>query len=161
MFFSLPHPRRRLSPKRIVTQWDGMLRLAGSLLLGRVPATAIMFTLQVGDNPARLAQAIGESGRIDKTSHSLKYIEAALKELQREGCPVRDEDKARLSPLAHDHLDMLGRYSLTVAVAVARGELRALRNPPNEPEQVCGNMAIAYAGLASGCRSAPGQASRI
>jgi TnpA family transposase len=52
-----------------------MLRLGGSLLQGRVPATGIMGTLQVGDNPTRLAQAIAEFGRIDKTMHSLRYID--------------------------------------------------------------------------------------
>jgi TnpA family transposase len=52
-----------------------MLRLSGSLLQGRVPATGIMRTLQVGDNPTRLAQAIAEFGRIDKTLHSLRYID--------------------------------------------------------------------------------------
>jgi TnpA family transposase len=52
-----------------------MLRLTGSLLLGRVPATGIMRTLQVGENPTRLAQAIAEFGRIDKTVHTLNLID--------------------------------------------------------------------------------------
>ena len=52
-----------------------MLRLAGSLKLGRVPATGIMRTLQVGDRPTRLAQAVAEFGRIDKTLHSLSYLD--------------------------------------------------------------------------------------
>jgi TnpA family transposase len=55
-----------------------MLRLSGSLLQGRVPATGIMRTLQVGDNPTRLAQAIAEFGRIDKTLHSLRLIKVSL-----------------------------------------------------------------------------------
>ena len=42
-----------------------MLRLAGSLKLGRVPAAGIMRTLQAGERPTRLAQAIAEFGRID------------------------------------------------------------------------------------------------
>ena len=46
-----------------------MLRLTGSLKLGRVPAMGIMRTLQVDDRPTRLAQAIAEFGRIDKTMH--------------------------------------------------------------------------------------------
>ena len=37
--------------------------------LGRVPATGIMRTLQVGANPTQLVQAIAEFGRIDKTPH--------------------------------------------------------------------------------------------
>ena len=52
-----------------------MLRLGGSLLQGRVPATGIVRTLQVGENPTRLAQGIAEFGRIDKTLHSLRFID--------------------------------------------------------------------------------------
>ncbi len=52
-----------------------MLRLAGSLQLGRVPATGIMRTLQAGDHPTRLAQAIAEFGRIEKTLHVLNMID--------------------------------------------------------------------------------------
>ncbi len=43
--------------------------------MGLVPATGIMCTLQVGDRPTRLAQAIAEIGRIDKTIHTLNYID--------------------------------------------------------------------------------------
>jgi TnpA family transposase len=52
--------QHRLKLERIAPHWDDMLRLSGSLLQGRVPATGIMRTLQVGDNPTRLAQAIAE-----------------------------------------------------------------------------------------------------
>jgi TnpA family transposase len=34
-----------------------------------------MRTLQVGENPTRLAQGIAEFGRIDKTLHSLRFID--------------------------------------------------------------------------------------
>src|SRR5258707_7158855 len=67
--------QHRLKLQRIAPHWDDMLRLSGSLLLGRVPVTGIMRTLQVGDNPTRLALAIAEFGRIDKTLHSLRYID--------------------------------------------------------------------------------------
>jgi TnpA family transposase len=67
--------QHRLRLQRIVPHWDDMLRLTGSLLLGRVPATGIMRTLQVGTNPTRLAQAIAEFGRIDKTLHSLNMLD--------------------------------------------------------------------------------------
>ncbi|WP_431854118.1 hypothetical protein [Azospirillum sp.] len=40
-----------------------------------------------------------------------------------------DEDVARLSPLAHEHINMLGRYAFTLSELVARGELRPLRSP--------------------------------
>ena len=67
--------RHRLSLRRIAPHWDDMLRLAGSLLLGRVLATCIMRTLQVGDRPTRLAQAITEFGRIEKTLHTLNMLD--------------------------------------------------------------------------------------
>jgi hypothetical protein len=35
----------------------------------------------------------------------------------------------RLSPLAHEHINMLGRYTFALSDPVARGELRPLRNP--------------------------------
>lgn len=64
----------RINLNRVTTHWDDVLRLLGSLKLGRVPATGIMRTLQVGDKPTGLAQAIAEIGRIDKTIHMLNYI---------------------------------------------------------------------------------------
>jgi TnpA family transposase len=41
--------------RRLEPHWDDMLRLAGSLKLGRVPAAGIMRKLQVGERPTRLA----------------------------------------------------------------------------------------------------------
>jgi TnpA family transposase len=190
--------QHRLRLQRISPHWDDMLRLTGSLLLGRVPATGVMRTLQVGDNPTRLAQAIAEFGRIDKTLHTLNmiddenkrrstltqlnrgegrhslgraifhgkrgelrqryregqedqlgalglvvnmivlwntiYVEAALNQLRLEGHQVWEPDVARLSPLIHDHINMLGRYSFAMPETVARGELRPLRNPAVDQE---------------------------
>lgn len=57
------------------------------------------------------------------------YIEAALNQLRAEGYAVKDADVARLSPLLHEHINMLGRYSFSVPKAVAKGELRPLRDP--------------------------------
>jgi TnpA family transposase len=65
--------------QRIIPQWDDILRLVGSLKLGRVPAAGIMRTLQVGERPTRLAQAIADFGRIDKTPHTLTYIDDEAK----------------------------------------------------------------------------------
>jgi TnpA family transposase len=58
-----------------------MLRLAGSLKLGVIQAMSVMRTLQIGDKPTKLAQAIAGLGRIDKTIHALTFI--------------NDEDKRR------------------------------------------------------------------
>lgn len=41
---------------------------------GGVPATGFMRMLQVGDRPTRLAQALGELGRIKKTLHVLTTL---------------------------------------------------------------------------------------
>ena len=60
------------------------------------------------------------------------YMEAALNQLRADGFEVRDEDMARLSPLLHEHINMLGRYSFSVPDAVAKGELRPLRNPASD-----------------------------
>jgi TnpA family transposase len=57
------------------------------------------------------------------------YMDAALGQLRVEGFDVHDEDVARLSPLAHEHINMLGRYAFTLPEPVARGELRPLRSP--------------------------------
>lgn len=65
--------------QKITPYWDDMLRLVCSLKLGRVPATDIMRILQRGDQPTRLAQAIAEFGRIDKTLHTLTYIDDEIK----------------------------------------------------------------------------------
>ncbi|MCL4525320.1 MAG: Tn3 family transposase [Gammaproteobacteria bacterium] len=183
----------QLHLQRIVPHWDDMLRLAGSLKLGRVSASGIMRTLQAGDRPTRLAQAIAEYGRIDKTLHMLRYIDdealrrstlvqlnrgearhsvaravfhakrgelrqhyragqedqlgalglvlnmivlwntlymdAALSQLRADGYPVIEADVAHLSPLLHEHINMLGRYSFLVPESVAKGEMRPLREP--------------------------------
>jgi hypothetical protein len=132
-----------------------------------------MRMMQISDRPTRLAQALAEFGRIDKTLYVLTYVDdenrrrstlhqlnrgegrhsvariifhgkrgelrqryregqedqlgalglvtnivvlwntiymdAALSQLRREGYPVGDEDAARLSPLVHDHINVLGR----------------------------------------------------
>ena len=56
-------------------------------------------------------------------------MDAALAQLRAEGFNVRDEDVTRLSPLAHEHINMLGRYAFTLPEPIARGELRPLRSP--------------------------------
>ncbi len=74
-----PISAHHLSLQKIEPHWDDMLRLAGSLKLGRASAAGIMRTLQVGDRPTRLAQAVAEFGRIDKTLHTLTYIDDEAK----------------------------------------------------------------------------------
>ncbi len=61
------------------------------------------------------------------------YLEAALKHLRTDGAMVNPEDVARLSPLGHDHINFLGRYSFALAETVERGELRPLTLPDTSP----------------------------
>jgi TnpA family transposase len=101
--------RHRVSLGRIEANWDDFLRLAGSLKLGRVPATGIMRTLQVGDRPTQLALALAEFDRIEKTLHSLNYID--------------DENQRRATLLQLNYGE--GRHSLGRDVFHGkRGELR-------------------------------------
>lgn len=71
--------KQRVNMDVIAEQWDDILRLIGSLKLGRVPATGIMRTLQVGDRPTRLAKALAEFGRIEKSLHTLTFIDDETK----------------------------------------------------------------------------------
>lgn len=57
-----------------------------------------------------------------------KYIDAAVIQVQTEGHEIREEDIARLSPLKHRNLNLLGRYSFTASTPAA-GALRPLRDP--------------------------------
>ena len=47
---------------------------------------------------------------------------------------MNEEDKARLSPLIHEHINMQGRHSFVMPEAVAKGELRPLPNPADDPD---------------------------
>lgn len=55
------------------------------------------------------------------------YMQAALDHLRKQGEIVNDEDIARLSPLCHGHINMLGHYSFTLAELVTKGHLRPLK----------------------------------
>ena len=54
---------------------------------------------------------------------------SALKQLRNIGQVVNPADVWRLSPLIHRHINLQGRYSFALSEAVARGELRPLRDP--------------------------------
>ena len=75
-----------------------------------------------------------EDGSVDPRAYTfcaLDELRTALR-LRAEGYSVRDEDVARLSPLIHEHINMLGRYSFVVPEPVVRGELRPLRTPADD-----------------------------
>jgi TnpA family transposase len=101
--------QQKVNMDDIAQNWDDMLRLVGSLILGLVPVTGIMRTLQVGDRPTPLAKAISAFGRIEKTLHTLTYID--------------DEEKRRSTLIQLNRGE--GRHSLARAVFYGkRGELR-------------------------------------
>jgi TnpA family transposase len=57
------------------------------------------------------------------------YIQATLDHLRQQSLEIREEDEARLSPLVHGHVNMLGHYTFTLAENVLKGELRPLNQP--------------------------------
>jgi TnpA family transposase len=89
--------RNRINTNLIADHWDDMLRLAGSLKLGVVQAMSVMRTLQIGDRPTKLAQAVAEVGRIDKTIHCLTFIDDEEKRRRTLTQLNRGEDRHKLA----------------------------------------------------------------
>jgi TnpA family transposase len=54
------------------------------------------------------------------------YIEAACKAMENEGIEINKEDKKRLSPFGHEHINIVGRYSFEQANEILNGRLRQL-----------------------------------
>jgi TnpA family transposase len=69
------------------------------------------------------------------------YMDAALAHLRRRGVELKPEDVARLSPLGHENINFLGRYSFALAESVARGELRPLHDPEETGSQEASRVA--------------------
>jgi Tn3 transposase DDE domain len=57
------------------------------------------------------------------------YLDRAVTHLRSEGAEVKEEDLARVSPLMHAHVRVLGRYHFRLDESVAEGGLRPLRDP--------------------------------
>ena len=57
---------------------------------------------------------------------------------------MREEDVGRLSPLGHEHINMLGRYAFSLPDRIARGELRPLRNPRQLDEAAWGPYLVKW-----------------
>lgn len=55
------------------------------------------------------------------------YMQEALSYLKGTGMEVKDEDIARLSPLLHKHINMLGRYHFSLPLELQQGQMRKLR----------------------------------
>lgn len=54
------------------------------------------------------------------------YMQEALSWMRSNGEETRDEDIARLSPLTHGHINMLGHYTFTLPEDILKGEMRTL-----------------------------------
>lgn len=185
--------RHRLNVGLIIRNWDDMLRVAGSLKLGKVSASELMGSLLRSHRPSTLARAIAELGRIPKTLHLLNfiddesyrrriltqlnrgekrhkvarriyhgqrgevrkryregqedqlgalglvlnvvvlwntlYMEAALEHLRVQGLSLDSEDLARLTPLEHRTVNVLGQFSFALPDPIRNGALRPLRDP--------------------------------
>jgi TnpA family transposase len=67
--------RHPINTRLIIENWDDLLRVAGSLKLGKLSASDLMRTLQASKNA--LAKAVAEVGRISKTLYLLHYIDDA------------------------------------------------------------------------------------
>ncbi len=57
------------------------------------------------------------------------YMDQALQHLKAAGQETQVSDIARLSPLEHRTINLLGRYSFTLPDEIARGAMRPLRQP--------------------------------
>ncbi|CCK24513.1 hypothetical protein BN159_0134 [Streptomyces davaonensis JCM 4913] len=83
--------------------------------------------------PGRQAPPAGQLGALGLVLDAMvlwatRYINAAVARLRAEGHEIRDGGIARLSPLKHENLTVLGRCGFTASVA-AGGSLRPLRGP--------------------------------
>jgi TnpA family transposase len=192
--------RQRINTTLIAQNWDDLLRVAGSLKLGRLSASELLRSFQTGGRPSTLVRAMAELGRVAKTLYLLAYIDdeayrrrilvqlnrgegrhslaraifygqkGEVRQRYREGQEdqlgalglvlnaivlwntryldgaldlLRDrdpnlpsEDEAHLSPLIHEHINLLGRYSFALSETLANGSLRPLRDPdaPDPPD---------------------------
>lgn len=98
-----------VNTKLLADNWDDMLRVAGSLLSGKVAASEIIRALQAGGRHTTLARAIAQADRATKTLHLLAYID--------------DENYRRRILIQLNHQE--ARHSLARALFYGqRGELR-------------------------------------
>jgi TnpA family transposase len=64
----------RLNRDRILTRWEDLLRVAGSLKRGTVSASLLISRLQAAPNQNRLTEALREYGRLVKTAFIVRYL---------------------------------------------------------------------------------------
>jgi len=54
------------------------------------------------------------------------YMEAALKAMENKAIKINPDDKKRLSPFGHEHINIVGHYSFELAHEILKGRLRQL-----------------------------------
>ena len=59
-------------------------------------------------------------------------MQASLEHLYQQSFEIKEEDAARLSPLATEHINMLGHYTFTLSENVFEGQLRSLNLSPEQ-----------------------------
>ncbi|HHT9769639.1 Tn3 family transposase [Methylophaga thalassica] len=62
------------------------------------------------------------------------YMNAARDYLEQQAILIKEEDEARLSPLQHGHINVLGHYSFTLSDMVMKGQLRPFNQLPENIE---------------------------
>ena len=67
--------RNTANTRKIEQHWDDMMRMAGSLTLGKIRASVAIRSLLSSERPSGLTQAIIEAGKINKTLYLLNYID--------------------------------------------------------------------------------------
>jgi hypothetical protein len=55
------------------------------------------------------------------------YMDRALADIRQRGMAVLPEDVARLSPIGHEHVNVYGKYSFTLAEPIQQGGFHPLR----------------------------------
>ncbi|MEV1001285.1 Tn3 family transposase [Nonomuraea sp. NPDC050202] len=97
--------------------------------------------LQFIDVDETYRRDIKDIRNLQESRHSL---DAAVTRLRRQGFPVTDETCARLSPIAYDHINFLGRYGLHPRRSRRRAAALPHRRPvltARPPEQGAGPSA--------------------
>lgn len=59
---------------------------------------------------------------------------SAINHLEEQSIVIKEEDEARLSPLQHEHINVLGHYSFTLSEVVMKRQLRPFNKLPDNIE---------------------------
>lgn len=113
--------------KYFINGGTGVAELAGDIRCTSPFTVKCQHTVPVDGTPAAKADAFQLCLLNAVVLWNTIYMQAALDHLRAKGETPNEEDIARLSPLWHRHINMLGHYSFTLAVLVTKGHLRPLK----------------------------------